>query len=81
MGIVGVMAAYSDPWCLCVVHYIGRHYIHTHTHAPRSQYVAINTDLAHVNGHDRTTAVIFAKHCTRLPEDGSFVIRNMLEHF
>jgi len=22
-----------------------------------------------------------AKHCTRLPDDGSTVIRNMLEHF
>ena len=22
-----------------------------------------------------------AKHCTRLPDDGSSVIRNMLEHF
>jgi len=28
-----------------------------------------------------TIYVIFAKHCTRLPDDGSSVIRNMLEHF
>ena len=35
----------------------------------------------HVNGHDRTILVILAKHCTRLPDDGSSVIRNMLEHF
>ena len=25
--------------------------------------------------------VIVATHCTRLPDDGSSVIRNMLEHF
>ena len=24
---------------------------------------------------------VLAKHCTRLPDDGSCVIRNMLEHF
>ena len=26
-------------------------------------------------------ATILAKHCTRLPHDGSSVIRNILEHF
>jgi len=26
-------------------------------------------------------SVILAKHCTRLPDDGSSVIRNMLEHY
>jgi len=25
MAVVGVMAAYSDPLCVCVVHCIGRH--------------------------------------------------------
>ena len=35
----------------------------------------------HVNGHGRTIIVILAKRCTRLPDDGSSVIRNMLEHF
>jgi hypothetical protein len=29
--------------------------------------------------HDSTILVILAKHCTRLPDDGSSVIRNMLE--
>jgi len=33
----------------------------------------------HINGHDRNIFVILAKHCTRLPDDGPFVIRNMLE--
>ena len=36
---------------------------------------------AYVNGHDRIILVILAKHCTRLPDDGSSVTRNMLEHF
>ena len=31
--------------------------------------------------HDRTILVILAKYCTRLPDDGSSLIRNMLEHF
>jgi len=35
----------------------------------------------HVNGHDRTILAILAKHCIRFPDDGSSVIRNMLEHF
>ena len=35
----------------------------------------------HVNGHDRTITVILAKHCIKLHDDGSRVIRNMLEQF
>jgi hypothetical protein len=37
-----------------------------------------NADHVHVNGHERTILVILAKYCTRLPDDGSFVIQNML---
>ena len=37
--------------------------------------------LWNVNGHDRTIIVILAKHCIKLPADGSLVIRIMLEHF
>jgi len=40
-----------------------------------------NTDYAHVNVHDRTIIVILAKDCVKLPDDGSIVIRNMLERF
>ena len=40
-----------------------------------------NTDYVHINGHDRTITVILAKHCIKLPDDGSLVIRNMLEQF
>jgi len=35
----------------------------------------------HVNGHDRIILVILAKYCTRLPDDGSSVIRNKLGYF
>ena len=40
-----------------------------------------NTDYVHINGHDRTITVILAKHCIKLPDDRSIVIRNMLEQF
>jgi hypothetical protein len=51
--------------------------IHTH----HRQICCHNTDYAHANGHDGTITVILAKHCIRLPDDGSLVIRNMLEQF
>jgi len=37
--------------------------------------------IIHINGHDRTITVILAKHCIKLPDDGSLVIRNTLEQF
>ena len=40
-----------------------------------------NTDYVHINGNDRTITVISAKHCIKPPDDGSLVIRNMLEQF
>ena len=40
-----------------------------------------NTDYVHINGHDRTITVTVAKHCIKLPDDGSLVIRNMFEQF
>ena len=40
-----------------------------------------NTDYVHINGLDRTITVILAKHCVELTDDGSLVIRNMLEQF
>ena len=51
----------------------------THTH--HGQICCHNTDYVHVNGHDRTITVILVKHCIKLPDDGSLVIRNMLEQF
>ena len=38
-------------------------------------------NYVHVNGYDRTIFVILAKYCTRLPDDGPSVIRNMSENF
>jgi len=52
---------------------------YTHTH--HGQICCHNTDYAHINGHDRAITVILAKHCIELPDDGSLVIRNMLEQF
>jgi len=34
-----------------------------------------------MKGRDRTITVILAKHYIELPDDGSLVIRNMLEQF
>ena len=51
----------------------------THTH--HGQICFRNTDYVHFNGRDRTITVILAKHCIELPDDGSLVIRNMLEQF
>jgi len=52
----------------------------THTHTT-GKYAAINTDYVHINGGDRTITVILAKHSIELPDDGSLLIRNMLEQF
>jgi len=51
----------------------------THTH--HRQICCHNTDYVHVNGHDRAITVILAKNCKKIPDDGSLVIRNMLEQF
>jgi len=51
----------------------------THTH--HGQICCRNIDYVHINGHDRTITVILAKHCIELPDDGSLVIRNILNIF
>ena len=67
---------------VCAVHCIWRpSYTVNYTQAQRVRICCHNTDLVHVKGHNRTTLVILSKNCTRLPDDGSSVIRNMLEHF
>jgi len=78
MDVVG--AGYYDLMCVCSsLSTRLDSKLHTDTHTHR---VAIwCTDHVHVNGHDRTIFVILAKHCTRLPDDGSSVIRNILEYF
>jgi len=53
MDQVGVMAAYCDPWCVCVwfTVYEGTALLVT--------ICCHNTDSVHVNGHDRTILIIF----------------------
>ena len=61
-------------WVVCISRLCS-----THTH--HGQICCHNTDYVHANGQDRTITVILAKHCIKLPDDGSLVIRNMLEQF
>jgi len=78
MNVVGVMAAYLHVYTVQSRECLSRLYS-THTH--HGQICCHNTDYVHINGHDRTITVILAKHCIKLPDDGSLVIRNMLEQF
>ena len=68
---------------MCVMHSLERHCLSrlcgTHTH--HGQICCHITDYVHVNGHHRIILVILAKHCTRLPDDGTSAIRHMFEHF
>ena len=50
MDKVGVMAAYSDPLCVCVVHCTGR-----------PSYTMNYSNLVHVNRNDRNILVIFSQ--------------------
>jgi len=70
MGVVGVLAAYSARGA-CV--WFTAQERTTHPHHGQN-----NIDYVYVNGHDIIILVILAKHCLRLPDDGSTVIRNML---
>jgi len=73
MDKFGVMAAYSDPlYCLHTQRT-------THTHSG-SEYAAI-TPLSMSTDTIESFLQFLAKHCARLPDDGSSVIRNMSEHF
>ena len=51
------------------------------THTLHGQICCRNTYYVHINRQDRTVTVILAKHSVELPDDGSLVIRNMLEQF
>jgi len=73
MDVVGVMAAYLPVVRVCTAH-SREASLECAVHARTMHYV-------HINGHDKTITVILAKHCIELPDDGSLVIRNMLEQF
>jgi len=77
---------------VCVLHSLERHSlgcaVHTQylsrlcsTHTHHGQICCHNTDYVHINGHDRTIIEILAKHCIKFPDDGSLVIRNILDQF
>ena len=86
---VGVMAAYSDLVCVCVVHCAKRHSLHSepntppctvnHTHAHQVRICRHNTDNVCTDTHCWTRLVILAKNWLWIPDDGSYVNRNMLE--
>jgi len=46
MDVVGVMAAYSDPLCVCVVHCIGRHFLYS-TNKPELEATLSGTYTLH----------------------------------
>jgi len=52
----------------------------THAHNG-SEYAAITPTLSMSTDTIEPFLQFSAKHCTRLPDDGYYVIRNMLEHF
>ena len=61
-----VMSAYSDPLCVCALH-CALIYSELHTHTQRLRICCYNTDLVHVNGHDRTILVIFSQTLYKAP--------------
>ena len=86
-----VCVLHSVERCVCVLHSVERHCLCTaqsrqctaqclsrlySTHTYHGQICCHNTDYVHVNGHYRTITVILAS-----TDDGSLVIRNMLEQF
>jgi len=81
MDVVGVMAAYLSVVRVCTVQSSEALSTLYSTHTHHRQICCHNTDYVHINGHDRTITVILAKHCIELSDDGSLVIRNMLEQF
>ena len=68
MDKVGVMAAYSDQLCVCVVRCVlVPSYTVNYTHAQRVRICCHNTDLVHVNGRDRIILVIFSQALYKAP--------------
>jgi len=63
MDKVGVMAAYSDPLCMCVV----PSYTVNYTHVQWVRICCHYTDLVHVNRHNRTILVIFNQALYKAP--------------
>ena len=67
---------------LYTAHYTQSASLHCAVHTRTTVTICChNTDDVHINRHDRTITVIIAKYCIKLPDDGSLVVRNMLEKF
>ena len=66
MDKVGVMAAYFDLLCVCVVHFVFT-YSELHTRAQWVRICCHNTDLVHANVHDRIILVIFSQALYKAP--------------
>jgi len=72
MEKVSVMAAYSDPLCVCVCVcsslYMKSVFIYSsYTHAQPVRICCHNTDLFHVNEHDRIFLVTFSQALYKAP--------------
>jgi len=65
MDKVGVMAAYCDLLCVCVVHTPS--YTVNYTHVQPVRICCHNTNLVHVNGHNRIILVIFSQALYKAP--------------
>jgi len=63
MDMVSVMAAYSGPLCMLVA----PSYTVNYTHPQRVRICCHNTDLVHVNGHDRIILVFFSQALYKAP--------------
>jgi len=66
MDKVGVMAAYSDPFTVWEGTAVPSYTVN-YTHAQQVRICCHNTDLVHVNGHDRTILVIFSQALYKVP--------------
>jgi len=73
MDKVGVMAAYCDLLCAraCVCSSLYRKAVPSYTvnykHAQQVTICCHNTDLVHINGHDRIILVIFTQALYKAP--------------
>ena len=75
-----VLWQYNETLCACVQFTVPP-YTPNYTQAHRVRLYCHNTDHVDIKGYEGAITVIFTKYCTKLPDGGSSVIRNMSEHF
>jgi len=81
MAVVSFMAAYLHMARVCTAQSKEALSRLRSIHTRHEQICCHNTDYVHINGQDRSITVVSVKHSIQLPDDGSLVIRNMLEQF